>query len=64
MQVLPYHEELQVRIIGIKIAYQTPDNLGKRLNPRNISLQGKGEWLQLQVLCRSLLKYGKGSHAD
>lgn len=63
MQVFQYHEELQVRVRGIKVTHQTPDNPGKWLKPRNVSLQEKGEWFQLQVLCWGLFKYWEGSHA-
>lgn len=63
MQAFQYHKELQIRVRGIKVTYQTPENPRKWLKPRNVSLQEKGERFQLQVLYWGLFKYWEGSHA-
>lgn len=56
-------DKLQVRSKGIKFAYQAPDNPGKGLKAGGVTLEGKGEGLELQVLCRGLVEDGEGGEA-
>lgn len=61
--VLQCWGKLHLRGKGIKFAYQAPDNPGKGLKPGHVTLEGKGEGLELQVLCRGLLQDGEGGQA-